>query len=161
MKPRLKSAACFLLTILHIICTADADESVEELESCDTLVKSFPKDNTDIDGNVFELKLSTVECKCAGNKMIRCVYTAEGTSKTSEAINYTADKCIAYTCTEEGKVCQTQKGWKQNSSVFDVTKFDENLYKSWCVIPEPPSDATMMRLRSAMFGMGITVFAVQ
>jgi hypothetical protein len=160
MKPSLKSAACLILTIP--ICAAAADDAapVEEIESCETIVKSFPKDNTDLDGNIFQLKLSTVECKCAG-KTIRCVYTAEGTSKDSGAINVTSDKCIAYTCSEEGNICQKQQDWKQNDS-FDVTKFDENIFTSWCVIPEPPSDATMMRIRSAMFGMGIgTVFAVQ
>lgn len=129
---------------------------VEELESCDSIVNSFPKDNTDIDGNVFRLNLSAVECKCAG-KLVRCVYTAEGTSKTSGAINYTSDKCAAYDCSDtaavgEGKVCQTQEGWKQNDS-FDVSKFKEELFMSWCVVPEPPSDATM--LRTALFGIGV------
>src|SRR6056300_407540 len=82
----------------------DADSTasssvVEELESCNSIVNSFPKDNTDIDGNVFKLNLSTVECKCAG-KLVRCVYTAEGTSKDSGAINYTSDKCAAYDCSD-------------------------------------------------------------
>ena len=139
----------------------DADSTtsssvVEELESCNSIVNSFPKDNTDIDGNVFKLNLSTVECKCAG-KLVRCVYTAEGTSKDSGAINYTFDKCAAYDCSDtaavgEGKVCQTQEGWKQNDS-FDVSKFNEELFMSWCVVPEPTSDATM--LRSALFGIGV------
>lgn len=139
----------------------DADSTtsssvVEELESCNSIVNSFPKDNTDIDGNVFRLNLSTVECKCAG-KLVRCVYTAEGTSKDSGAINYTSDKCAAYDCSDtaavgEGKVCQTQEGWKQNDS-FDVSKFNEELFMSWCVVPEPPSDATM--LRTALFGIGV------
>lgn len=139
--------------------TNDADStttSMEELESCDSIVNSFPKDNTDIDGNVFKLNLSAVECKCSG-KLVRCVYTAEGTSKTSGAINYTSDKCAAYDCSDtaavgEGKVCQTQEGWKQNDS-FDVSKFNEELFMSWCVVPEPPSDATM--LRTALFGIGV------
>lgn len=160
MKPSLKPAACLILTLPLIFATAADDAGVEELESCDTLVKSFPKDNSDVDGKVFQLKLSTVECKCASKK-IRCVYTAEGTSKDIEGINSISDKCIAYTCSEEGNVCRNQEDWKQNSS-FDVTKFDENLFISWCVIPEPPSDATMMRIRSSLFGMGIgTVFAIQ
>jgi hypothetical protein len=155
-----------IILLYHAYATAaastnDADSTtsssvVEELESCNSIVNSFPKDNTDIDGNVFRLNLSTVECKCAG-KLVRCVYTAEGTSKDSGAINYTTDKCAAYDCSDttavgEGKVCQTQEDWKQNDS-FDVSKFNEELFMSWCVVPEPTSDATM--LRTALFGIGV------
>ena len=168
-EPSMKSSATYRLCLMAILlyhvyaATADVDSttsSVEELESCDTLVSRFPKDNTDLDGNVFQLKLSTVECKCAG-KFVRCVYTAEGTSKDSGAINYTSDKCVATNCSstveEEGRVCQQQEGWKQNDS-FDVSKFNLDLFTSWCVPEQPPSDATsdatMLRLRSALFGLG-------
>ena len=118
----------FAILLYHAYATAaaaaasanDADSEttsssvVEELESCDSIVNSFPKDNTDIDGNVFRLNLSAVECKCSG-KLVRCVYTAEGTSKDSGAINYTSDKCAAYDCSDtaavggEGKFVKCKK----------------------------------------------------
>ena len=136
-----------MIVILCINChtfaatTSGEGEGEETLPSCDSITKSYPKEETDLKGNLYTMNLSSVECECntSTNKMssIKCIYAADGTSDTGST-KYDWIDCIAI---DEGKVCykipegecKEPTDWKEHE-LFDIATFYEQVFDPWCFV---------------------------
>jgi len=133
----------FLLIILicinHSTFATSGDGEGETL--CESITKSYPKEETDLKGNLYTMNLSSVECECNtstnGMSSIKCTYAADGTSDTGST-KYDWVDCIA---TEEGKVCykipegecKEPTDWKEHE-LFNIAKLEQEVFDPWCFV---------------------------
>ena len=120
----------YLFLVMILLCinhstfaaTASGDGEGETLPSCESLTKSYPKEETDLKGNLYTMNLSSIECECSTtNEMssIICTYAADGTSDTGST-KYDWIDCIASmkVCYKipEGE-CKEPTDWKEHESL--------------------------------------------
>jgi len=131
-----------LLCINHstFAATTSGDGEGETLPSCESINNSYPKEETDLKGNLYTMNLSSIECECSTgtNEMssITCTYAADGTSDTGST-KYDWIDCIASSkvCYKipEGE-CKEPTNWKEHE-LFDIAKFDEQVFDDpWCFV---------------------------
>jgi len=151
---------------LSTLAATSGDGEGETLPSCDSIIKSYPKEETDLKGNLYTMNLSSVECKCSTtNDMssIKCIYAADGTSDTGST-KYDWVDCIAI---DEGKVCykipegecKEPTDWKEHE-LFQIATFDEQVFDPWCFVSieeNTMNDSTMLLIRKAVMIMVISM----
>ena len=158
-----------LLCINHSTFAATSGEGEKEtLPSCESLTKSYPKDETDLKGNLYTMNLSSIECECnTNNEMssITCTYAADGTSDTGST-KYDWIDCIA---SDEGKVCykipegqcKEPTDWKEHE-LFEIATFDEQVFDPWCFVSieeNTMNGSTMLLIRNVVMIMVTSMIA--
>ena len=160
-----------LLCINHSTFAATSgDGEGETLPSCESLTKSYPKEETDLKGNLYTMNLSSIECECnTNNEMssITCTYAADGTSDTGST-KYDWIDCIA---SDEGKVCykipegecKEPTDWKEQE-LFYIATFDEQVFNPWCFVSIEEntmngSSSTVLLIRNVVMIMVTSMIA--
>ena len=138
----------YLFLVMILLCincstfaatSGDGEGEEATLPSCESIAKSYPKEETDLKGNLYTMNLSSVECECSTtNEMssITCTYAADGTSDTGST-KYDWVDCIAI----EGKVCykipegecKEPTDWKEHE-LFYIAKFEQEVFDPWCFV---------------------------
>ena len=163
-----------LLCINHSFAAAASGEGDgETLPFCESITKSYPKEETDLKDNLYTMNLSSVECECNtstnGMSSIKCTYAADGTSDTGST-KYDWVDCIAIV---EGKVCykipegecKEPTDWKEHE-LFEIAKFEQEVFDPWCFVSieentmnGSSSSSTVLLIRKAVMIMVTSMIA--